>query len=63
MKTMLDDDFSCPDSRRSWYCDVALCNLNDKICLLESGDKCPYYEEWLEEQNTLRPSWNLVDKS
>ena len=39
----------CPDARTSWYQDVDLCNLNDKVCLLEAGDRCPYYEEYLEE--------------
>lgn len=29
---------------------MARCNLNDKFCLLETKDYCPYYEDWLFEQ-------------
>ncbi len=48
-KLWKSDELICPDSKRTWYMDVALCNLNDKYCLLESGDECPYYEEFLKE--------------
>ena len=39
----------CPEVRRSWYNGVDLCNLNDKICLLEGPNECPYYNDYLKE--------------
>lgn len=27
----------------------AMCNLNDKYCLMEYGDKCEAYDEYLKE--------------
>jgi len=27
-----------------------LCKLNDKVCLLEMGDECEVYTEYLEEE-------------
>ena len=39
----------CPESKQTVYYPMDRCNLNDKTCLLESGDKCVYYEEYLEE--------------
>ena len=47
------EELICPDSKRSWYSEIALCNLNDKYCLLETGNDCPYYQEWLEEQKEV----------
>lgn len=39
------------DSRRDkTYEAPDLCDINDKICLLETGDKCEIYEEFLSEQ-------------
>ena len=43
------EELICPDSKRTWYSEISKCNLNDKSCLLETGDDCPYYQEWLEE--------------
>jgi len=48
--TNIAEELRCPDSRSTWYCDVAICNLNDKICVVESGCTCPYYDEWKQEQ-------------
>ncbi len=39
----------CPDAKRSWYNGVDICSLDEKICLLESGKECPYYEKYLKE--------------
>jgi len=50
-KLFKKDELICPESKRTWYSEVARCNLNDKYCLLETGDTCPYYEEYLEEEN------------
>lgn len=44
----------CPDARRAFDLDV--CNLNDKICLLEGGEKCPYYEQFLVEAENKCPN-------
>ena len=41
----------CPDAKTGWYSDMDICTLNSKLCVLESGEKCPYYEEWLKEEN------------
>lgn len=38
----------CPEAVSYWE-GLDTCNLNDKTCLLESGDECPYYNEYLEE--------------
>jgi hypothetical protein len=45
----LEDRPKCPDARISWYNSTWICTLNDKLCLLEGNNKCPYYEEYLEE--------------
>ena len=45
----------CPRAKKSWYDDTRLCQLSgqfsreQKICLLETGGICEYYEEWLKE--------------
>ena len=40
----------CPEAKTSWYRDIDLCRLNDKLCLLEeTGGKCDHYEEYLKE--------------
>lgn len=44
-----EEKLICPDSRKSWFSEVALCNLNDKYCLLEEGLTCVHYEDWLKE--------------
>ena len=49
MRLFGKEELVCPESRRSWYSEITRCNLNDKYCLLETGDKCPYYEEWKAE--------------
>ena len=45
------DERECPEARHKRAGDEVydICNLNDKICLLVSGDKCEYFEEYLEE--------------
>ena len=45
----IEEKPKCPGSRRSWYNGVALCHLNDKICLLETDDTCEDYEDYLKE--------------
>jgi len=47
----LEERPKCPDAKVSWYNGMWICNLNGKLCLLESGEECPYYEEYLEELN------------
>jgi len=46
----MEDLEECPHIRKSWYRDAWLCELSDKLCSLESGDKCEIYElilgEW-----------------
>ena len=37
----------CPESKQSWYDGTRLCQVDNEICLLESGSPCPSYEEWL----------------
>ncbi len=45
----IEEKPKCPDARHSWYNGMALCNLNDKMCLLEGDNECPYYEDYLKE--------------
>ena len=45
----MDKEFICPESKQTWYSEFTRCNLNDKICLLETGEECPYYQEFKEE--------------
>ncbi len=46
------DKPECPEAQKSWYDDTRICQLNrNKVCLLETGDTCEYYEEWLKEEN------------
>ena len=45
----MEEQSKCPESKQTVFYPVARCNLNDKICLLESGNKCSYYEEYLEQ--------------
>lgn len=45
----MEGEFICPESRRPWYSEVAMCNLDDHICLLEAGKECEYYQEFLQE--------------
>mgnify|MGYP001581894611 CR=1 FL=1 len=54
----------CPGSIQTVFYSVARCNLNDRICLLELGGVCHYYEDWLletsREKHTvtgLIPTW------
>ena len=42
------DEPRCPDASTKYF-EVTVCNLNDKMCVRESGWDCPYYNEWLEE--------------
>ena len=44
----------CPDSRMLYGYEYRLCNLNDKICELETGLPCPYYEEFLLEIASMK---------
>ena len=41
----------CPEARKCWYDrEIVLCQLNrNKVCVLETGDTCEYYKEWLKE--------------
>jgi len=40
--------YPCPDAKHTRYVN-ALCRLNDKVCILESGHECQCYEEYLAE--------------
>jgi len=46
---MNEEKFSCPESKQIVYYPVPRCNLNDKLCVLESGYSCPYYKDYLKE--------------
>jgi len=40
----------CPESKKRRYDYIRLCQLTrNKVCLLESGNICEYYKEWLKE--------------
>jgi len=45
----LEEIPKCPDAKVGWYSGMWICKLNGKLCLLEVGEECPYYEEFLEE--------------
>ena len=38
------------------YTSLAMCELNSKYCLLETGDKCDAFEELLKEEQSLLPT-------
>jgi len=41
----------CPHAKKSrYYEDLDFCDINDKICLLETSNPCPEWEELQKEQ-------------
>ena len=39
----------CPELALRTVDGIDYCKLNDKLCVREGGDTCPYYEEYLQE--------------
>lgn len=48
-------EIECPHIRAPYNLDVYLCELNDKVCLLESGNRCEIWEEIQKEDKMWRP--------
>ena len=42
----------CPNRYSKYEDSPDLCDFNDKVCLLESGDRCEYWEEVQLEEDT-----------
>ena len=40
----------CPEARKGWYNDMDICKESGRLCVLESGEECPIYNEYLEEE-------------
>ena len=43
------DETRCPHRQSTWAEGVDMCELVDKYCLLETGDECDVYKEYLRE--------------
>ena len=47
VQVILKDVEPCPD--RKYHNGLDFCKLNDKLCVRENEDTCPYYDEYLQE--------------
>jgi len=55
-KVIIQDEHRCPEARR--VADVNICGLDNKVCLLETGDTCDVYNDWLKEVHDALSLWD-----